>query len=151
MKDKLRIKLLRLHMNCNIDYINGHAVIAGMLANKRLKSFNTYVNECSKYGVVSFELTALHYFKLVKEEQEILCETANDKIKVFTKVLFKYKGLIIQISTYINDEIEYVIINPTINKDVKLEGAAKELVVNMFQATDEFKTYQKRLLTFLNE
>jgi len=69
IKYQLKTKLLGLHMHCNIDYINGHARIIGLIVNDELKDFSDYENKCSQYGISCYSTTGKKYFKLVEEDR----------------------------------------------------------------------------------
>lgn len=44
-------KLLEYHMNCNSNYIFGHAEVAGLLATNKLKTYQEYYNKCCSLGI----------------------------------------------------------------------------------------------------
>lgn len=47
-------KLLEYHMNCNPDYIEGHAIIAGNLAQGKYTTFEEYKRDCNRYGITYY-------------------------------------------------------------------------------------------------
>lgn len=44
-------KLLLFHMNCNPDYLFGHAKVAGKLANREFTSYEEYKSTCGRQGI----------------------------------------------------------------------------------------------------
>jgi len=46
-----KYKLLQYHMNCNSDYMFGHAIVAGLLASKQLTTLELYKQACSEQGI----------------------------------------------------------------------------------------------------
>ena len=50
---KKNYRLLRYHMNCNPDYLFGHAEIAGLLASNEniLNTYQKYVSACNRKGI----------------------------------------------------------------------------------------------------
>ena len=79
-------------------------------------------------------------------------------MKIKTDTSSYFKGFNITMSTYNGEShISFGIweeINSSdplkTNRIVNLEGKAKLMVLEQFKATDTFKNYQKKLLTFLN-
>lgn len=43
--------LLKFHMDCNPNYMFGHAIVAGKLASKELQTYEEYVSACKKQGI----------------------------------------------------------------------------------------------------
>lgn len=55
-------KLLKYHMNCDPDYIVGHAVVAGKLAQKQFKTYQEYETECNQWGIISYNETLFNQY-----------------------------------------------------------------------------------------
>lgn len=52
----MKYKLLNYHMNCNPDYMFGHAEIAGMLATNdpKVNTEEGYIRECNRLGITYY-------------------------------------------------------------------------------------------------
>jgi hypothetical protein len=52
MNSTNNLYLIYLHMN-GVDptYIEGHAIVAGKLANSKITDADTYIKECNKHGI----------------------------------------------------------------------------------------------------
>lgn len=50
---KKEYDLLKFHMDCNPDYMFGHAILSGMLASNaaEVSSYEKYVSQCRKQGI----------------------------------------------------------------------------------------------------
>jgi len=48
---KENTQLLSFHMNCNPDYLFGHAIVAGKLAKREYQTYQEYLIECGRLGI----------------------------------------------------------------------------------------------------
>lgn len=55
-------KLLSFHMNCNPEYLFGHAVVAGKLAKRELETYSDYTNACDRQGISCYNEDTFNKF-----------------------------------------------------------------------------------------
>ncbi len=59
-------RILRYHMNANHHYIEGHAIIAGKLAEKSIKTYEQYCKLCAEYGIGSYNRQCFNDYMNIK-------------------------------------------------------------------------------------
>lgn len=99
-----KYQLLSFHMNCNPNYMFGHAIVSGLLANddESVNTYEKYVAKCKYHGIDRYNEECYNrFYEDCNRFREVPKEFKANRIKVGERIMIWQDNSIMTGYTYL--------------------------------------------------